>query len=103
MTTQNCNTMTVMQLPELSESAKATAAALVADVFESFRLIQVNSASQFARRTLVRTLFSFLEGFGRILRQTLLQLPNQLTVECQSILTESKYEIEDTGKPRVVD
>jgi hypothetical protein len=90
---------------QLSEASKAVVASLAADVFGSANLMQVDQSSQFYRRTLVRTFFGFIEGFGNALRDGLLDLPDSARLNpCQiGILKDERYEIEKNGKPKAIE
>jgi hypothetical protein len=75
---------------------------LVADVFLASNLMQVNSDHSFLRRTFIRTFFAFIEGYGVVMRDALLSLPeaSSLAPEKQCILRDQKYEVERNGKPK---
>jgi len=90
---------------ELSDPCKTLASELVVDVFESMKLLQQQNGSQFIRRTFIRSFFSFLEGWGRILRSAILESKNlgDLSPEWQLALRDERVEIEQNGKPKTME
>jgi hypothetical protein len=89
----------------LDEQSKSLASSLVLDIFESMNALMANNASQYARRTYIRTFLSFVEGFARVLRRAILdsgQLPT-LPSEWKAILEDQKYEPGATGKPEATE
>jgi hypothetical protein len=90
---------------ELDDPSKALVKDLVVDVFESMKALHADNQSQYARRTFVRTLFSFLEGFGRVLRASILgdEQASFLPLEWRFVLRDERIEIEQTGTPKLKD
>jgi hypothetical protein len=94
-----------MRKIELDDASKLLVKELVLDVFQSIKALRSQNDSQYARRTFVRTFFSFLEGFGRVLRAAILQSEHAQTLssEWKFILSDERIEIEPNGKPALVE
>jgi hypothetical protein len=90
---------------ELNDDCKKLASDLVVDVFESMKHLQQHNESQFYRRTFVRSFFSFLEGWGRILRSAILESERviDLSPEWQWALRDERVEIEQNGRPNAME
>ena len=89
-----------MRTIALNRDAKATIAMLFSDANEACNLLKRTNETQFARRTFVRTLFSFVEGYGRCIRSAIMDsdLKNQLDASWYPVLQETMMEPEKNGK-----
>ena len=85
----------------LDDQSKEILRHLVIDVFSASDLMQINSRNVFYRRTYIRTFFAFAEGYGVVVRDALLGLPEALTLapEKRCILRDQKFEVGKNGKP----
>lgn len=87
----------------LDESEKAIIQHLTADVHSATWLMTEHNYHQFLRRTFMRAFFAFAEGWGEVLRRSLLRLPEakRLGADKQCILRDEKYEVQKNGKTEV--
>jgi hypothetical protein len=85
----------------LDDRSKEVLGHLLADVLSASSLMVQHDYHQFLRRTYIRTFFAYVEGFGVVTREALLQTPEAtlLASEKQCILRDQKYEVQKNGKP----
>ncbi len=89
----------------LVDKAKELVMNLVMDVLGSMHALQNHNDSQYARRTFIRSLFSFYEGFGRVLRGVILQSDRgmNLSSEWRLLLKDEQVQVGPTGKLKLIE
>jgi len=83
----------------LNSNAEAIVDELLEDISRSSQLLKHEKESQFARRTFIRTFFSFLDAYGRIIRSDIMDsdLKNKLDSSWHTVLQEMVPEPEKNG------
>jgi len=84
---------------ELDDDAKTLVGHLYIDWRRSIDLYKEDRLDQFARRTLIKSITTYFEGFSRSLRTSLLNLEsaNRLSFDKICVLNDKKLDVSDNG------